>query len=215
MITTAGSIDYTPPALDTFFAYTEMRLQDQFYLIDNDGEWAKRQLSSKHQISNIINPEPLSFASNSNQLIRIALESKSDLFILNNDLIFTADWCTSLDKAGLSICCPLSNREVQYVMAIQVVKTAAQGKIFSTPMEMGLESYFGNEYSIQALAQSHRNNTTDDFLPVLVMPYFCVRIPFEVLRVVGFFDEEYGKGGAEDYDYSLRAYRKVFRLSMP
>lgn len=205
MITTKDSSEYTVEALRTFFMYTNFRDIDQFILIDNDGAWDDKKYTHP-AVKLIRNNSPLGFASNSNNLAREAINSNSDLYVLNNDLIFTAAWNDPLDQSGISISCPLSNREVQYVMALQVAKTGSSARVFTTPLEMNLDQYHGFEYALQAVAEAHKANSAAGVLPILVLPYFCVRISLEILKSVGLFDEDFGRGGGEDYDYSLRAH---------
>ncbi len=202
MITTSASSQYTIEALKTFFDHTILRPEDRFILIDNDGDWQKPFDHPAIEIK--INNNQLGFAENANYLVRQALEMQSDLIMLNNDLIFTTDWLTPLEQFENSISSPLSNREVQYTLSVQVVKTQFQQKTTQSSTVMQLEQYMPDKFAIQAIAEAHRANNSGHW-SVIVMPFFCVRIPLKILKAVGLFDEEFGRGGAEDYDYALRA----------
>lgn len=213
MITTEASTKYTVAALQSFFLYTDFSKADRFCLIDNDGAWSSSLPWNHERVEVIKNSEGQGFATNSNYFITQATQQQCDLYLLNNDLIFTTGWNLPLDGAGIVVSSPLSNREVQYIMAIQVAKSESQARVFTSSLEMTLEQYRGAEFSVQALAESHRANTSFGFMPVIVLPYFCVRLPFEILERVGLLDEGFGKGGGEDYDYSLRAHLAGFPVN--
>lgn len=210
MITTGASISYTVEALRTFFLYTELRDCDHFVLIDNDGSWSESTPFTHSAIKVQKNTQPLGYAANANLFVKSALSREMDLFILNNDLVFTVDWCRGLDESGLAVTCPFSNREVQYAIAIQAVRANCEPQQFLVPPEMNLMQYRGSEHRIQAIAEAHRAIASSGIFSRLVMPYFCVRIPLEILKAVGLFDESFGRAGAEDYDYSLRVYLAGF-----
>ena len=88
MITTAASMPYTIEAIKTFFLYTNFREIDAFILIDNDGAWTQNKPLDHPAVNVELNAAPYSFAVNANFFIKLAINKKQDLFILNNDLIF-------------------------------------------------------------------------------------------------------------------------------
>ena len=47
---------------------------------------------------------------------------------------------------------------------------------------------------------------------MLSLPFFCVKVPFQIWSTVGQLDESFGKGGAEDNDYCLRAHEAGFSV---
>jgi GT2 family glycosyltransferase len=46
----------------------------------------------------------------------------------------------------------------------------------------------------------------------LILPFFCVKIPYAVYSRVGPMDENFGRGSAEDSDYCLRAWLAGFEV---
>ena len=198
MVTTAKSARYTEHALRSFFENTTLADKDRFLLIDNDGGY---ELPLQHpQLELHRNATPLGFAENGNQLIDLANKEKADLFFLNNDIILTPNWLEPLLVDNSAIMTPLSNREVQYNF----------GDI-SFPMIMQLDDYFGKEAALKDLVTAHRSSAQGQ-LKVTVLPFFCVRIPYLVLSSIGHFDTSFGKAGAEDYDYCLRAFLGGFSV---
>ena len=215
MVTTLKSREYTSHGVRTFFENTELNESDRFILINNDDpNTAEFQPKLGQRLELINNPEPLSFAANANQMIDLALASSSDLYFMNNDVIFSENWLTPLamgdDKTILS---PVSNREVQYAGTAVVVasKHVANTMILKAPME--LSEYLASPKMFHALAEAH-SKTASGYLPLVVFPFFCVKLPLDVLRVVGKFDLSFGRAGGEDYDYALRAWLAGFECKL-
>ncbi|MFN4896562.1 MAG: glycosyltransferase family 2 protein [Pseudomonadota bacterium] len=214
MVTTVSSRDYTPYALQSFFEMTPLTDTDSFILISNDDPDAGNLIpSNARQLTLRINDTPLSFARNANQMIALALSSKSDLFFMNNDVIYSDNWLNPLIGHDRSILSPLSNREVQYAGSAVVVssKHVATTMVLKAPMD--LSEYLASPRMFQALAEAHRK-TGSGYLPLLVFPFFCVKLPLLVLEAVGKFDETFGRAGGEDYDYALRAWLAGFDVKL-
>src|SRR4051794_32919852 len=114
MITTLSSKRYTEYALNTFIDTTPLRPQDRFLLIDNDGAWETLPDALVPFGDKITNSKEKSFAANMNEVMAFAFSKRADLFLLNNDLIFTKDWLSPLLAPEISILSPISNREVQH-----------------------------------------------------------------------------------------------------
>jgi GT2 family glycosyltransferase len=193
MITTASSARYTDLALESFYAHTPEADVGRFVLIDNDADAPYRLREQYPKISTIANHKPLGFAANANQAVAIARNERADLILLNNDLVFTRNWLAPLCKAETWITSPLSNREL-----------LLKSDQFSCAVEMTVDYYREHQDGFANLVDAY-TRTANGFLNVLVLPFFCVRLPYAVLERVGDFDVRYGRGGGEDYDYCLRA----------
>ena len=210
MVSTANSLSYTLPALESFFRSTPLAPEDHFFLIDNDGSFTTD--SARFPCCEVLrNPAPLGFAANGNQLLERCRERGADLFFLNNDVIFTKEWLTPLLNPDPRILSPLCNREVQYASSVMVMKTSHVASLFVCNVGMTLADYTGNEAALEAIAEANRRQVSG-FLRVYVLPFFCVKIPYCVQQAVGRFDESFGTGGGEDYDYCLRAYLAGFEV---
>lgn len=200
MVNTRSSTEYTTNALRTFFKHTVLDDNDQFILIDNDNSYCKSVDEISDKIVKHTNSSPKSFAANANQGIVHALKHKANLFFLNNDIIFTKNWLSPLLEENDSVLTPMSNREVEY-------KTPSA----YFPVATSLAAYSNAPQELTHLAEFHRSNNTG-YMQVLTLPFFAVKIPYHVMRSVGYFDEAYGLGGGEDYDYCLRTYLKGFSV---
>lgn len=202
MVTTTRSHAYTYPALASFFRWTTLSDKDRFFLIDNNADYTQPEA---FPIFTIKNESPRGFSANVNQIISKCLEARADIIFLNNDLIFSKNWLMPLCLQQHSILSPLCNRDVQYANTTLIPKTSSVSNTFILKMVMELQEYLGNEASFDAIVEGHQKQA-QGYYPTLNVPFFCIKIPYEILQVVGKFDEEFGNGGGEDYDYGLRAY---------
>jgi GT2 family glycosyltransferase len=194
MITTSGSRDYTPLALRSFFSRTPLGTSDRLILIDNDADFVVPDDVPRQRLT-VVRPErPQGFAVNANMLLAEARQCEADLFLLNNDLVFTSGWLTPFLKDRRSLLSPLSNAQVNH-----------SHRGLTTRTVMNLDDYIGREADLETIARRHRA-VNSGFITVGSLAFFCIKIPKSVYDVVGDFDERFGKGGAEDRDYSVRAW---------
>lgn len=208
MVSTAKSLPYTAVALKSFFRWTQLGPNDKFLLIDNDGSLARESITA-YPIILHQNSIPCSFAANANNALEHAQSNSSDLILLNNDLIFSNEWLAPLEASNDALYSPLCNRDIQYANSTAVLKTSHVVHTFVTSMVMKLEEYIGNEASFDALVEAHQKGISGNY-STMTVPFFCIRIPHAVYRSVGLFDEGFGSGGGEDYDYALRCHLSGF-----
>lgn len=81
---------------------------------------------------------------------------------------------------------------------------------------MDLEHYIGHEDDLNHVAQQVRmhpqlRGRTESFLHI---GFYCFLLPCEIGVAVGLFDETYGRGGAEDVDYRIRAHLAGFDVRL-
>lgn len=192
MVTTRNSAAYTLPALDSFFRRTELKPDDRFFLIDNDGDFAVPERFARVEV---IRPaRPRSFAANVNDVLRRAGEARTDLAFLNNDIIFTPDWWPPLTVRDDALTLPTCNQNFQYAI-----------EDFALRASLTLDDYDGRERHLLAAVDFHRGRMLPGALfDELRVNFYCFRLPPAVYDRVGLFDEAYGPGGAEDCDYNLR-----------
>lgn len=213
MVTTRSSRDYTPHAVRTFFETTPLRPVDRLVLISNDDPDAAEELRGYPQCEVRLNPEPRGFAANANRCIDEALARGADLFFMNNDIIFSDEWLPPLLGADDAILVPLSNREVGYAASVVVMQTkhVAGTLVLQAPME--LRQYLQAPRMFEAIVEMHRRGGYGSN-SLIVIPFYCVRLPLPILQAVGKFDERFGRAGGEDYDYALRAWLAGFELKL-
>jgi len=210
MVHLNASSAYTYVALKSFFSTTQLDVDDSFILIDND-----QSFPGEIDIAGVSiykNEFPKGFAQNMNAALRIAKEKNADLYFLNNDLVFTPGWDKPLREEIPAILSPLSNREVQYEASVTVKKSGHAQSKFETRLTMQLEEYVGSEDAFNFIASAHRHSS-GGLWQLYVLPFFCVKVPVEIYSKLGALDESFGKAGAEDYDYCLRAYLAGFSVS--
>ena len=202
MVTLRSSLDYTYSAIESFFKNTQLKEDDEFLLIDNDGCELKNFYNNK-KIKIIKNKYPLSFAGNANQSIDQALEKKKDLIFLNNDIIFTKDWFQPVNLNSKSISIPANNQIFPYVSECESlkIKPVMNLKDFNNSHELLNEivKKHKEKYKLLTKAQS------------LLMGFFCFKIPNHIMNEVGHFDEVFVHGG-EDVDYRIRCAKKGYEV---
>jgi GT2 family glycosyltransferase len=188
---------YTYHAIESFFAKTnfDSSLGDKFYLIDNDYSLLRLPENSREKCIVIKNEEPKSFAQNVNSILTIALEEGANLVFLNNDIIFTHDWLPPLLKSDAAITLPCCNQYEVY-----------KNNDFSLNVAMDLKDFIGHEKTFEEIIIRRRKNRFGpEYIHSHFLPFYCFRLPHAIASKVGLFDEGYGKGGAEDIDYRIRA----------
>lgn len=200
MIHTHQSRAYTPFALHSFFRCTPPDVVNRFILIDNDRSLDASLCAHFPSIELIVNDEKKSFAENANKALTLGSEAEADVFILNNDIVFTQGWIDPLLNGLPVLCSPISNQHLSYTFGDLSLKPA-----------MDLEDFEGREREFAAIVAAHRQKTRG-LKQVLSTPFFCVKLPYCVYKEVGFFDTSFGVGGAEDNDYCLRAYLHGYGL---
>lgn len=200
MISTKHSVACTEHAIESFFATTPMEAGDLFYLIDNDGSLPGGLAGRWEGVRTILNKQPLSFAGNGNTALELCRENKADLFLLNNDIIFSRAWLDPLMLDLPVLMSPISNQHVQYSL----------GDLSLRPC-MDLEEYLPRADEFRKIVHAHSQKKRG-CRKVLSIPFFCVKIPRAVYEAVGLFDTSFGQGGAEDNDYCLRAYLQGFAV---
>lgn len=203
MVSTRGSAAFTPHALRSLLRHTSLQPEDQVLLILNDGV-APNEIPHFPQLKLLRNEQPLGFSANMNRVLRAGLACNADVYLLNNDVIFTSGWSEMLEGSVDTIRVPLSNREVRYRASVGTPNSSAAATTFETDTVMTLEQYVDMPSALDFIVESHRRNSSG-YLNVLTAPFFCVRIPYAIIDTIGLLDEGFGRGGGEDYDYCLRA----------
>jgi len=211
MIDTKASRQYTELGLRTFYKHTTLGNSDLFLLIDNDASLDQSSILDYPQLQRVKNERPGGFAFNMNLGISAAIQRQADVFLLNNDVVFPQDWIEPLLIDNGAIISPLSNREVQYASNFVVVRTQFTAQTFMTGMLMDMNDYQGNEAIVEAISQVHRKGNRG-YWSVYVLPFYCTKIPYNVLVELGKLDETFGRGGGEDFDYCLRAVLAGFKV---
>jgi GT2 family glycosyltransferase len=194
MVTTGISKKYTDHALSSFFEHTKLQDGDRFFLIVNDGEYDIKN----YPVDVIKNDAPKSFAANVNQVLEKSYEDKKDIVFCNNDLIFTKNWSESLTKKRDAIYIANSN---------QYVNLYNKNFLFGNNVE--LDEYLKFKKDFEEVVDYYSKLDNKDF-SILHPSFYCFFVPYEILAILGPFDEKFDRAGGEDIDYRLKGLLKGF-----
>ena len=207
MVNTAKSRGYTPLAVSSFLAQTDFDRSggDRFFLIDNDQSLGERFKEFSKDLDLIANPTPKSFAENVNQILGIAIDDHADLVFLNNDLIFTENWYEPLRRRSGAITIPVCNQQELYGV-----------NNFQLKPQMDLEDYIGHEADLATIVRLRLGGLERSkvYISPSFLPFYCFRLPIEVSKDVGLFDDRFGIGGGEDVDYRIRTHLRGFGVEL-
>lgn len=195
MVTLKATNNYADKAVNSFFQNTDLKSDDIFLMIDNDGDFKSNWNNGRISENNILlNNKLESFSYNMNVLMRIAVKENKDLVFLSNDVIFTPRWSELLITDDNTLSVPSCN----------------QTHNLGIPNSLSL-SDFNDRYDILNEISNNVNKEMRYF-ESLLMPFYVCRIPLKILKEVGEYDEMFVVGG-EDIDYRLRCLIKGFNVT--
>lgn len=190
MISTRKAQHFTPVAVETLLKNTPIEATDRVVVIDNDGD-----LPEMDGVTVLRNEQPRSFAENANLAINLSQVTRHDLWLLNNDIVFTPHWLSRACVDGQSIIIPNCNQYMLYSL----------GDLALAPA-MDLEDLGGRFEELFTIANLHAAQSSNAIYSThWLLSFYCVYLPLTATRKIGRFDEFFGKGGGEDIDYRLRA----------
>lgn len=203
MVTTKSSNLYTDYAIKSFFKNTDFSENDEFLLIDNENNNLDN-FSIYKKIKIIKNKNILSFSENVNQVIKIAKKDNKNLVFLNNDIIFTKNWFEALKKNSDSVSIPVNNQLFFY-------KTNCGNLVLKPTMNF---KDFNEKYSLldEIVEQHKKKFKPNQKFQAPLMPFFCFKLPNNIMNDVGYFDENFVVG-AEDVDYRIRCAKKGYEVN--
>jgi GT2 family glycosyltransferase len=202
MVSLASSLPYTLVGLNSFFTNTKLESEDEVFVFDNDQSFPLVQPFLPPLLKIVTNERPRSFSANINQAIDLAIKKRTDLYFLNNDLYFPPEWIEPIrNSPPEAIASPLSNREI-------ILKTGEIQWI----NQLQLSDFLGREKLIEKGVKELISKNSG-YKKVISLPFFCVKLPLRIMEKVGKFDEGFGRGGGEDYDYCIRSIRHGFSIA--
>ncbi len=144
----------------------------------------------------IENSENRGFPAGVNQ--GIAASAGDRILLLNNDTLVTRDWLSQLlrvldSDAGIGLVGPLSNGSL--------------GQEFG---RFAADDISQIDQVARSIAREHSGRCED----VSILRAFCLLIRREVIDRIGLFDEAFGIGTYDDYEYCRRAASVGYRLVM-
>ena len=190
IILTYNALEYTKKTINSILANTEQPYE--IVLVDNgssDGTVAYlRHLTKKfNHIKLIENPHNRGFAAGNNQ--GAALAQGEYLLFLNNDVLVSADWLTSLVR-GLE-------RDPQIGLIGPMTNSISGRQRFA-------EINYQDDEGFYEFAQYVRTVNQGKFTPPRRIAGFAMLTRKSIFEQLGGFDESFGTGNFEDDDLCLR-----------
>ncbi|HLD05793.1 MAG TPA: tetratricopeptide repeat protein [Candidatus Nanoarchaeia archaeon] len=206
IVITHNQLYYTRLCLESIFATTDVPYE--LILVDNastdgTGAYFLSLEKNKHQLSPALkglylclNSDNRGFAAAVNQGLK---QGKGKVLgVLNNDLLFTPKWLSSLldsmQKNKCQLIGPVCNAVEDVIQLPQLVNTSY------TDVKSMLQ-YIGGREAAQL-----------EYAPADWIAGFCLLIQREVVNKIGYFDEQFGLGFCEDEEYCYRARQAGFSV---
>ncbi|MEJ8303599.1 glycosyltransferase [Saccharibacillus sacchari] len=189
VLITYNNLDYTKKCIDSIFQKTAYP-NYELVIVDNDSQddtpaYLLDLQKNMPNVKVILNDQNLGFAAGNNVGIRA---SEGDyIILLNNDTIVTRGWISGLikhlNKDHVGMVGPVTN------------SIGNEAQIYVDYTSIDHMDRFAIDYTTQY------QNQTYSQIPVLAM--FCVAFKAEIIKEVGYLDEDYEVGMFEDDDYSM------------
>ena len=79
---------------------------------------------------------------------------------------------------------------------------------------MNLEDFKENYNLLNDIVKKHKKKFKRNIeFQTLLMPFYCFKIPYNILCDVGYLDTAFGNGGGEDIDYRIRCSIKGYDVN--
>ncbi|HSY27615.1 MAG TPA: glycosyltransferase, partial [Burkholderiaceae bacterium] len=186
IIITHNQLSFTRQCVESIRRYTTLDVE--LIIIDNGStDGTAEYLRAECGIRVLHNDNNLGFPAAVNQ--GLIASSGEVLVLLNNDTVVTQGWLDGLIKA------------LDFDSHIGLVGPCSNGAL---GMQQVLPSYTDLAH-LQEFAIAHNKANRGLVTGARVLGAFCLAIRRSVIEVVGLFEEAYGIGTYDDYDYCCRA----------
>lgn len=198
VILTYNNLAYNKDCINSIRTYTAPDAYELIVVDNGSSDGTREWLKEQSGIKLLLNEENAGFPKGCNMGIALA-EKDSDILLLNNDTIVTANWLENLQ------CCLYSAEDV-----------GAAGAVCNHNENLQWEDlpYGGDFEKMQALAKENNRPDSARWEQKLFLIGFCILIKRTVFDAVGPLDEAYSPGYVEDNDYSLRILTAGYRLML-
>ena len=100
---------------------------------------------------------------------------------------------------------PSNNQIFQYESDLGILKLK---------QTMNLNDFNENYDLLNDIISEHKKKVkSGEKFQTLLMPFFCFKIPLQILKDIGNFDSTFGIGGGEDVDYRIRSELKGYSVN--
>jgi hypothetical protein len=191
MMTTSATRGHTAVALKSFFSHTAPEQIGAFIVLDCSGDFVVPPGTPADRLKVVgrTKGRPAGVAT----AFAAARDLHADLFLLDNNVVFTSGWFEPLlvDRPGL-------------VSAVSNVDVSYESEHAWLRPTMSIDDLRGHEVELAALVSEH-HRTHADYQRSSAPAFFCIKIPVAVREAVGEPDTRFRSGSTQDADYALRA----------
>lgn len=194
-----NQLEYTRQCLASVRRHTTHPYE--IIVVDNGSvDGTREYLSSQADVKLIANSVNRGFAASVNQGIKES--GGSTVLILNNDTVVTTGWLERMLHAlraisGCGLVGPCSN---------------------NVPSSQRVKPTYANLGDLESFASQHAEDHRGQYRETAVLAGFCLLLDRKVIERVGGFDEQFGIGTYDDYEFCCRAreagYRAVICLDV-
>lgn len=195
VILTRNNLEYSKNCLDSIRKHTKKDSYELIVVDNNSTDGTREWLGAQPDLKLKLNDSNVGFPKGCNMGIALAGED-SDILLLNNDTVVTANWLENLKR------CLYSDEKIGAAGAVSNHNENLQGVDFQ----------YDDLDQMQILAEKNNISDSSKWEQKIFLIGFCILIKREVIRKIGNLDEDYTPGYVEDNDFSLRIVSAGYRL---
>ncbi len=197
VILTYNNLEYSKACIESIRKYTDKDSYEIIVVDNNSTDGTQEWLKTQSDITIKLNDFNAGFPKGCNMGIDLA-SPESDILLLNNDTVVTANWLKNLQT------CLYSNEKIGAAGAVSNHNENLQGVDFR----------YDNFDEMQLLAEKNNLSNSSKWEEKIFLIGFCLLIRRTVLNRIGNLAEEYSPGYVEDNDLSLRILTAGYRLML-
>lgn len=197
IILTYNNLQYNKDCVASIRKYTAKDTYEIIVVDNNSTDGTREWLQEQPDIRVKQNDVNVGFPKGCNMGIALA-SADSDILLLNNDTVVTANWLENLRT------CLYSDEKIGAAGAVSNHNENLQGVDFS----------YADLAEMQCLAEKNNVSNREKWEEKIFLIGFCILIRRDVFNQIGPLAEEYSPGYVEDNDFSLRILSAGYKLML-
>lgn len=197
IILTYNNLQFNKDCVASIRKYTAKDTYELIVVDNNSTDGTREWLQEQPDITVKLNDSNVGFPKGCNLGIALA-SADSDILLLNNDTVVTANWLENLRT------CLYSDEKIGAAGAVSNHNENLQGVDF----------VYKDFSEMQSLAEKNNVSDSEKWEEKIFLIGFCILIKRDVLNQIGPLAEEYSPGYVEDNDLSLRILSAGYKLML-